>query len=264
MEGIRADTEEYSVVDIDIDETSGIDEVRTARDVMLLSEIAFRHIYPGRRYDYQVSVTFSGKLGPYNGTISRFMNKLHFRISKKWIGITPEIFQGLLEELMIKMFGGKNKESVNVDLYNNFIKRLHLTVPKTRSHPTLEESFNRINTKYFDGIVERPNLRMGKPTRSKLGSYDYKTDMISISSIFENHEDVIDYIMYHEVLHKVLKFKQSGTKNYHHTAEFRRKEKEFENSDLMEKRIKEIIASRQRKKKTTGSTPFIRRLSSFF
>jgi len=87
-----------------------------------------------------------------------------------------------------------------------------------------------------------PNLEWGNNSKRKLGSYDYHTDTISISKIFlDAEQELLDYLMYHEMLHKKLKFKNKANKSYHHTKEFKEKEKDFEEHKEMERKIKDLI-----------------------
>jgi len=231
---------------------------------MNLAEEAFKELYLDQYEDREFIITYSGKFKKLNANVKYNQTKIHFSLSKDWLEYSEDIRKGLIQNLLIKVFKHEYTKTLELDLYEKFLNNLGRYAKVDNNDPILEESYNRINKKYFSDSMDKPNLVWGQDAFRKLGHYEYASNTILVSSIFKKEPELLDYIMYHEVLHKVLKFKQSGTKNYHHTAEFRRKEKEFENSDLMEKRIKEIIASRQRKKKTTGSTPFIRRLSSFF
>ena len=85
------------------------------------------------------------------------------------------------------------------------------------------------------------NLAWGGFSTSKLGSYEYGSDTVIISNIFKEHPKLLDYIMYHELLHKKFKFKNSGNRSYHHTKEFKKKEKEFEDPDI-EKKLELFLA----------------------
>ena len=62
---------------------------------------------------------------------------------------------------------------MNMELYNLFLKNVHVAIPKTKSDPLLEESFNRANDAYFNGMMDIPNLEWGNDSTSKLGSYHY-------------------------------------------------------------------------------------------
>ncbi|MDP2749997.1 MAG: hypothetical protein Q8O89_04145, partial [Nanoarchaeota archaeon] len=162
--------------------------------------------------------------------------------------IDDEIKIGLIQELLLRMLikksGNKRKikNTTNMDIYNNFIKNLHITIPKTKVDPMLKESFDRVNEKYFLGFLDMPNLVWGGDNLRTLGTYNYQTDTLTISNIFKDENlRVIDYIMYHELLHKKHKFKSISGKNYAHTHQFRQREKEFENAEDMENLIKHII-----------------------
>ncbi|MEE8356620.1 MAG: hypothetical protein V3R33_04850 [Anaerolineales bacterium] len=95
----------------------------------------------------------------------------------------------------------------------------------------LAESYLRVNQKYFSGKLEKPHLVWNnRLTRRKFGHYqeDINTVMVSISL---DHpwvpEYVVDYVMYHELLHLQLGANLINDRRYTHTPEFRRKEQEF-------------------------------------
>jgi hypothetical protein len=202
---------------------------------------AFKQLYPDKELKYNTSIKYSNKFKAYNSNVRITGNHLQFNLSKKWKEIDRNICIGLIQELLIKVFK-ESKKTLNIELYNSFIKKLHIAAPKTETHPILEDSFNRVNNKYFYGMIEKPNLKFGTYSRTKLGSYEYQTDTITISRIFENSpQELLDYIMYHELLHKKLKFYNQSGRSYHHTAEFKKRECEFENSAEVERKIKKLI-----------------------
>ena len=70
--------------------------------------------------------------------------------------------------------------------------------------------------------------------------------MITISAIFKNEKpELLDYVMYHEMLHKKFKFQSRNGRNVHHSSEFRKMESKFENRDLMEKEVSRIARKRR-------------------
>ena len=126
------------------------------------------------------------------------------------------------------------------------MKNLHISIPKITNDPVLEESFNRVNEAYFFGLIERPNLTWHESLR-RLGSYEYGTDAISISRVLSDDEDLLDYVMYHEVLHKKHKFYNKNGRSFHHTRVFKTMEKKFNNSEEMENRIKGLMRQKRGK-----------------
>jgi len=215
---------------------------------MNIAQEAFSLLYPEKEQEYDISVRYHNKFKPYNANVRIRGKELVFNLSKKWKSISKEIQIGLIQALMLKIFKDK-KNTTNIDLYNIFMKKIHLAVPKTKTDPTLEESFNRINEKYFYGLIEKPNLVWGNNSIRKLGSYEYGSDTITISRVLEEtDENMLDYIMYHEVLHKKHKFNSKNGRNYHHTQLFRKNEKEFENSERIERELSKVLKTSQRKR----------------
>ena len=201
---------------------------------------AFQQLYPEKELRYSVSLKYSRKFKPYNANVKRYGNNLIFNLSRDWKKISKEIQIGLIQELMAKILNDR-KKTMNIELYNLFMKNVHVAVPKTKTDEILEESFNRINEIYFNGMLDKPNLQWGSDSTSKLGSYEYGSDAITISSIFKNaNQQLLDYVMYHEMLHKKFKFESRNERNIHHSNEFKKMEAKFENKDLIEKEISKL------------------------
>src|SRR3989338_11623153 len=211
---------------------------------MSIIQESFSKLYPNKELNYNIKLKYSRRFNDFNANVRMQYNDLEFNLSRKWKNIDDEIKIGLLQSLLNKIFKTKIKTN-NIELYNIFIKKLHLAVPKTKTDPILEDSFNRINEKYFYGIIEKPNLVWGNKSVAQLGTYDYHTDTIKISLIFKEHIELLDYIMYHEMLHKKYKFTSKNNRTYHHTKEFKKKEREFDNAKEMERLIR-VVTTRKR------------------
>lgn len=216
---------------------------------MNLAEKAYTLLYPSKDFGKdKLSLSYSGKFSPYNGRVKYGLGWYEFNISKEWRHVSEEIQIGLLQHLMQKVFKTKIK-SLHQDLYSNFMKNVHISIPKTDVDPMLKESFDRVNEQYFLGVVEMPNLVWGKNSFRKMGSYEYGSDTITISKLFESlHPDelkLLDYIMYHEMLHKVHKFKNSYGRNRHHTGKFRFAEKQFEGFEEIEKELSKFLRKKR-------------------
>lgn len=210
---------------------------------------AFERLYPGREFNYDVKIRLTDHFKDYGANVKMRGNSIEFGLSKKWRGISREIKMGLIQELMLKLWGHRNKKEINttyIDLYNSFVRNIHIAIPKTETHPVLSESFERVNDKYFYGIVEKPNLVWGSNSKTHLGSYDYKRDTIKISMVFDKlvqtDPELLDFVMHHEILHKSHKFKSKLGNNRFHDKEFRRKERAFDNFDEVDRRLKKALA----------------------
>ena len=209
---------------------------------MSLIEKAFISLFPDKIIgDYNIKLKYHDKFNPYNANVRYSKNNFQFNLSKKWRNVSQEIQIGLIQELLLKIFK-ERKKTTNIDLYNLFMKNLHISIPKVKTDEALEQSFNRVNEKYFFGLIEQPNLVWGNFSVRKLGHYEYGSDTISMSTIFKHSgTDMLDYVMYHEMLHKKYKFHNKNGRNHHHTQEFKKSEKAFENSSLMEDKISRLI-----------------------
>jgi|SRR3989338_798518 len=208
---------------------------------------AFSKLYPDKEFNYNSKIKYSWKFKDFNANVKKYYDNLEFSLSRKWKSVDKDIKLGLIQDLMNKIFK-TNEKTGNIELYNIFIKKLHLAIPKTKTDIVLEDSFNRINEKYFYGIIEKPNLVWGNKSVNQLGTYDYHTDTIKISLIFKEHIELLDYIMYHEMLHKKYKFTSKNNRTYHHTKEFKKKEREFDNAKEMERLIR-VVTTRKRIKR---------------
>ena len=223
---------------------------------MKLVEQAFHDLLPEKYLEnYQLKIKYTDKFKPYNANVRYTKKSLQFNLSKKWRSISREIQIGLIQGLMLRVFKEK-KKTTNIDLYNSFMKNLHISIPKVNNDPVLEGSFNKVNEKYFYGLIEKPNLIWHNSIR-RLGSYEYGTDTISISKVLENYIELMDYVMYHEILHKKHKFHNKNGRIHHHTREFRQMEKRFEDSEEMEERINYLM-----RQKSMNSKPL--NIKSFF
>lgn len=95
----------------------------------------------------------------------------------------------------------------------------------------LAEVFDRVNRRYFSGTLHRPHLKWSRrSTFRKFGHYQYDTDTILISCSLDTDQVpdyVLDYLMFHELLHKEHGLRQIGTRSYAHTPAFRKAEEQF-------------------------------------
>jgi predicted metal-dependent hydrolase len=209
-------------------------------------EESFKELYPEKDSGkFVFELNYSGKFSSYNGNVKYGKKifgceRITFNLSNNWIGIDKEIQKGIIQHLMQKMFKSKIK-TINQDLYENFLRNIHIAVPKNHVDLILKECFERVNEKYFLGLVEMPNLVWGSKSFRKLGSYEYGSDKISISKVFENISakelELLDYVMFHEMLHKVHKFRTKNGRSLHHSRKFKQAEAHFNSEEDIEKKL---------------------------
>lgn len=206
-------------------------------------EEAYHDLFPEKKVP-ACFLEYSGRLKPYNGRIQIRGSSMKIVMSKTWRGVSPEIQKGLFQELMVRVFKAR-KQTINMELYHNFIRNLSRVAVKKKTHPILEESFSRVNSLLFSGIMEQPNLKVGKGI-NRLGTYEYATDTITISQILLDNPELMDYVMYHELLHKKHQYKNHIGRCTHHSREFLQDEIKFPNAEFLERELERLVM-RERK-----------------
>jgi predicted metal-dependent hydrolase len=207
---------------------------------MTLAQIALHTISPNLQA--KISVKYSAKFKDFNANIAhnRLTQEFIIKLSHHWKDVDEQIVCGLFEVLIAKILKKKHT-SENTKLYENFLKNLEKYAPIEQIDPKLLDSFSRMNTLYFNGLLDTPNLIWGQKNKRKMGHYDYIKDTIMISSTLSQHQDLIDYVMYHEMLHKKHKYykTKTGRAMHHHTA-FKDAESQYPNQKVLEQKLSRI------------------------
>ena len=183
----------------------------------------------------KVFVKYSGKFKSLNANVKYDNKTMVYSLSKEWKEYSDSIRKGLIQSLACKVYK-INVKTLEIDLYEKFINNVGKYAKREKTEPLLDESFNRVNKEYFEGFMEKPNLVWGQNAFRKLGHYEHQTDTVLVSNIFKKDEELLDYIMYHELLHKKhgLKRTRNG-RNIHHSKEFKEDERKFKNKNVENK-----------------------------
>ncbi len=108
----------------------------------------------------------------------------------------------------------------------------------------LDLSFNRVNQQYFHNSLSRPHLIWSsRLTFRKFGHYQWDIDTVMISQTLDNQrvpEFVVDYVMYHELLHKKLGIRKVNGRRLSHTKFFRDEEQKFMKFEKAKKYLNRI------------------------
>jgi hypothetical protein len=99
-------------------------------------------------------------------------------------------------------------------------------------HHDLADTFARVNGRYFDHALARPRLTWSRTfTGRKFGHYDPVRDTVMISCSLDRADvptSALDFVVYHELLHKQLGVDWRNGRAAAHTPEFRAAERHFE------------------------------------
>lgn len=118
---------------------------------------------------------------------------------------------------------------------------------KGRVHD-LGESFARINAAYFNNAMPQPNLVWNRTlTARKFGHYQPSRDTVMISVTLDDSavsRQAIDFVMYHELLHKKHGAAIVDGRRHSHTPAFRADERRFSGYETITEQLK-LIALKQ-------------------
>ncbi len=186
---------------------------------------------------------------PYVGlksTIKMEKRCILIRISDILSDAPVDVLSALMHILLARVLRKKVDED-QLFLYRNYIHQpeveaRHAEARSKRSKKillgvngkyfNLDDSFNRINRRYFQGSMIKPSLSWSpRSSRRLLGYHDSHLNLVVISRWLDRKtvpQYVLDYIMYHELLHITMPAKYINGKRIVHTKEFKHWEQKFE------------------------------------
>lgn len=116
---------------------------------------------------------------------------------------------------------------------------------------SLSSSLERVRKLFPHFAVCAPSLRWGEAFRGrKFAHYDFVADEIVVSPVLDDAAvgpEIVDFIVYHELLHKIHGLIFSGPRGYAHTAAFRRDERRFPAYAEAESALQKIAAHHRAK-----------------
>jgi hypothetical protein len=171
--------------------------------------------------------------------------KLHVRMSDLLEGAPAPVIEALAHILLGKLYRKPvaraythryrlylNRRDVRrqAHLVRQIRGRKFISGPQGERY-NLEEIFESLNVRHFDGLLGRPQLGWSRGiSRRMLGHFDPSHNAIVISRIFDRAEVpalALEYVMFHEMLHLRYPVEHSGTRRCVHTREFKAEEKKF-------------------------------------
>lgn len=114
----------------------------------------------------------------------------------------------------------------------------------------LDEIFAALNERYFGGWIRKPVLTWSaQKTYRILGHHDATHDHIAISKSLDSKkvpQFVVEYVVFHEMLHIAHPAKHINGRRYHHTPEFKKDERRFEHYQEAENWIEQNVSKLRR------------------
>ncbi len=194
---------------------------------------------------FSTKLTYSGKFSDYNGNIRYDGKSIHVSLSREWKNHGDDLKTGMIQHLLSRMFKTENR-TWQMDVYEKFLQKVGDRKLIKKQDETLKEYFDEINEEYFSGMLDGCNLEWGNTSLSVLGRYSFGSNTIRISAVLKERPDLLKYVMYHEMLHKKLKFEHQGNRTIHHSKKFREEEAKYKLCNA-EKELEKFIRSKKRK-----------------
>lgn len=95
----------------------------------------------------------------------------------------------------------------------------------------LEAAFDRVNREYFGSAMSRPTIQWARAaSRRKFGSFDPIGDRVTINAMLDRPNIpsfVVDFVLYHELLHRKHGVEWRQGRAHVHTGSFRKDERRF-------------------------------------
>jgi hypothetical protein len=184
-----------------------------------------------------------------NNTIRLREGELYIRISDLLEGAPESVLDAIAHILLAKLYRkpidrsrstryrryvASHDVSSKARLVRQMRGRKHIHSARGH-HYHLEDIFEDLNTRFFHGLMARPQLTWSRNhARNSLGHYDPAHNAIVISRVFDAPRVpryVIEYILYHEMLHLKYPVKLRGSRRCVHPREFQEEEKLFPQLD---------------------------------
>jgi len=220
--------------------------VRTARRAA--EKAACRKGLPPARRKLPVHVSFFNTASLFRARTLK--DGVHLTASEAFIEAGPEVLEALI---CAALGAGGETASKAVRAYAEsepFARLLReLDLPEADDaargrYYDLRAVFERVNREYFQDRIERPRLVWNSTlTRRKLGHYQPASDTVMISITLDQPgipEAVIDFVMFHELLHKDLGMPLVNGRRRVHSPAFRQAERKFRQYSEVQEFLKKI------------------------
>jgi hypothetical protein len=172
--------------------------------------------------------------------------RLTVRVSDIFTDAPTEVYRSLALILLAKLYR-KKIDTSHHNTYRSFIlrseiqerarnirsQRSRISTPKGARgrHIDLDVLFSTLNRRYFANALDKPQLSWSaRRSRFVLGRYDATHHTIFVSRLFDSPtipSYVVEYVMYHEMLHIKHQSRVCDSRVIVHTPEFKLDERNF-------------------------------------
>ncbi len=218
-------------------------EILSLSELKTLYELTFKELDPSKNTP-KIEIRYY----PYvnvNHTIRIRSGIVYVRISELF-RFVPRFVQESLAKILVSKLLSKKVPVEARKLYRKFINSESFQKIATENKRNkgrkdiitskgdyfdLEDIFGKVNLIYFQNKIPKPELTWSrKRTYRRLGHHDTVHNSITISKSLDDHDVpkfVVEYVVYHEMLHIKHPTQQRNGRRYNHTPAFKRDEENF-------------------------------------
>jgi predicted metal-dependent hydrolase len=224
-----------------------------------LSEL-FRRVFSRLRIKSPVT-SIDARFHPFAGlrsTISVRNGAVRARVSDLLAEASPIVLEALAEILLARMFRRRpSREARECYLAYTFRPAIRSRIDATRRergtkrhlpprgrHHNLEEIFHDLNRRFFHNEIPPPRIGWSHQYATRiLGHYDSGHKTIIISRKLDSPSVpryLVEYVVYHEMLHIRIPVERRGQRRVVHSREFREAEKKFPQYEAACRQLKHL------------------------
>ncbi len=187
-------------------------------------------------------------------------NTLNVKVSEALIGAPDDVLEAVVCNILTRKKTSKYQKRLKEYLMEPEALEMLTAIEATTgiSHTSsvgdyynLQAGYDQLNAQYFNSNLAPCQLTWGsRMTYRKYGHYDLLRDTIMISKSLDSNvvpSYVVDFVLYHEMLHKRLGVEVINGRRYAHTPEFRRLEKQFPQYEQAEAFLGKLSRQTRRK-----------------
>lgn len=144
----------------------------------------------------------------------------------------------------------RSRELWNANREHYLARSRNLEVGASGDVRNLDEVFDYVNSFYFSGKLEKPALAWTteSPAR-RLGFYFEALNILAVNKVMDADRVprfVLEFVMYHELLHHVNAVDGKKVRRVHHTKSFREQEKLFRTYEEAEVWLRRLVFESRR------------------
>jgi len=186
-------------------------------------------------------------------------DRIEFKVSDYLDGSPDDVIESMAWYLVCRAFRKRCPEG-KADLYLNYARSPELWMRNKSTYMSrsrnlsfepkgdvrnLDSVFRYVNTCYFQGHLPFPTLAWSTESpRTRLGFYFAPLNLLAANKVMDSERVpryVLEFVVYHELLHHLNAGRRYPGRQVHHTKSFRDHEKAFSHYEDAERWLRRLV-----------------------